>query len=144
MVVSVDRAQLFPFFHVAFSLSPPFSLCPFVISLSLVLACPLTLSSPLLPFISHHAYILSLSLSHSLHLSPLGRSLSEAPRSIQASSKSQALTNPFVFLFLLPVHSAFRDTVLSAEGVRGINRKYMKCAERAEFQHSVCSWSRSV
>lgn len=102
-----------------FPLSPPFSLCPFVISLSLVLAHSLTLSIPLLSFISHHV-LYPLFLHYSLHLSCL-LVRSEAPWSTRANSQSQALrsclTNRFVFPF--SVNSAFRDTEPRAEGGRG-------------------------
>lgn len=76
--------------------------------------------------------ISSLALSHSLHLSPLSRSLLKLPE-VQASSKSQALqsflTNPFVLLFLLPVNSAFRVTKPGAEGMREINRQCTTCVQ---------------
>lgn len=46
--------------------------CPFVISLSLVLARPPAPSIPLLPFIPYHAYILSLYLTLSIFLFSAG------------------------------------------------------------------------
>lgn len=131
-----------PSFMSLFPHSPPFSLCPFVISLSLILTRPLTLSIPLLPFISHHVYILSLYLTLSIFLLSVGLFWSSLKHPSQQQEPSlSVLSHKPLCLSVSPSCSfSLQRRQTHFRGCEGDKRT----VHNAEFKHGVCSCSMNV